>query len=49
MTLQQIALYAKAGRKTDRQELAAVTVSMMMASRGEEKATKKYIQGLEES
>ena len=49
MSLQQISLFAQAARKLDRQELAASTVSVMMASRGEEKATKKFIKSLEES
>lgn len=49
MTLPQIDLYIKACRGHDRREMAALTVSTMMASRGEEKATKKYIKSLEES
>ena len=49
MSISQIALFAKAARKLDRQDLAAQTVSVLMASRGEEKAAKKYIKGLEES
>lgn len=49
MTLPQITLYVKCNRMLDRQEMAATTTSMMMGSRGEEKAVKKYIKSLEES
>jgi len=49
MTLDQVKLYNKSCIRLYNRELAAFTASVMMGSRGEEKATKKYIKGLEQS